>query len=122
MTVNKLKRDLTQEIATYVQDEVNKDPVTLAAFSKCNLTPGGLFQTPDSLRLRPLGHQILKTIFECYEFEEKDGFTTGDLMLLSKHMNGPFYIIKNKIAVYSNKHIVMFKIAGGVKSWLKTFS
>jgi len=46
----------------------------------------------------------------------------GELLLLSKHMNGPFYIVNHKLTVYSNQHIVMFKIAGGVTSWLETFS
>lgn len=119
---NKSKRQLTQEIATYLRDEVNKDPITLAAFDECDLSPGGIFMNQDSLRLRPLGHQLLKIMFDYYEFELERRLTAGELLLLSEHMNGPFYLHNNKIFVYSNKHIVMFRIAGGVTSWLKTFS
>lgn len=115
---------MTQEITAFLQEKIN-DPENSelnALFGHKDWHPHDFFQTPDSLRLRPAGHQLLKLFFDHEEFDTDRAFKAGELLILSKHINAPFYIQKNKLVLYSNELIVMFKLAGDVTSWLKLFN
>jgi len=117
------KKKLTHEITKYLQEQIdsNDNPEVKQVWGHKEWLPGEFFQTEDSLRLRPAGHTLLKLYFDHEEFEMDRELKAGEILILSKRMNAPFFVHKRKIVLYSNEIIVMLKLAGDVTSWLKLF-
>lgn len=123
-TETKSKKILTEEITDWLQNELDNcdDPAVKLAFGGKRYKSNDYFMQPDSLRLRAAGYQLLKIYFDHEEFSHDREFHTGEILTLSKHMNAPFYINRNKIVLFHHEHIVMCKIAGSVALWLNNFS
>ena len=117
------KKKLTHEITQYLQEQIdsNDNPEVHAVWGHKQWKPGEFFQAEDSLRLRPAGHQLLKFFFDHKTFKLDRRPTGAELLTLSRHMNAPYFIIDNKITLYSDEHIVMLKLTGDATSWLKLF-
>ena len=115
---------LTQEITDWVKDQIltSTDPVVQKAFSGKNYKVTDYFFNEDSLRLRSAGYRLLRTVFDSEEFKHDRPFYTGEILILSKNMNAPFYISEEKIVLFHHEHIVMCKLAGSVTLWLNNFS
>jgi hypothetical protein len=112
------KKKLTAEITDYVNQEL---AVIEEKFSKKPLRPVDLFIQPDSLRLRPVGYQLLILDFEPHSFPLKRKLTAGELLKISKNMNSPYYLTASSLAVFGDECSVMLKLAGDVTSWLDLF-
>lgn len=114
---------MTQEITDWLINELEAetDENVLKVFGGTKPDPIEFFIQPDSLRLRAKGYQILRYYFDHEEFLHNRDFLTGEILTLSRHMNAPFYINKNKLVLFSQENIVMCKLAGDVASWLKNF-
>lgn len=114
---------LTEEISLWLQNELNDcdDPVLKKAFGDQNYRSNDFFHQPDSLRLRAAGYQLLRHFFDYEEFVHEREFYTGEIITLSRHMNAPFYINREKIVLFHQEHIVMCKLAGSVGAWLSNF-
>lgn len=114
---------LTEEITQWLRNEIDECgiPEIKTVFGGRDYKVSDYFHQPDSLRLRAAGYQLLKTFFDHEEFKHEREFYTGEILALSKHMNAPFYINRETIVLFSHEHIVMCKLAGSVKTWLKNF-
>ena len=114
---------LTEEITLWLQNEIEScdDPEIKAAFGGKPTVQGNYFYQADSLRLRAAGYQLLKTFFDHEEFIHEREFYSGEILTLSKHMNAPFYINRDKIVLFHHEHMVMCKLAGSVALWLQNF-
>tara|TARA_R110000851_G_scaffold263809_1_gene416362 strand:- start:1004 stop:1285 length:282 start_codon:yes stop_codon:yes gene_type:complete len=80
------------------------------------------FYAADSLRLRSAGFKLMRIYFDCQEFQHEHSFTAGEILSLSRYLNTPFYINRNKIVLFSNENIVLCKMAGSVALWLDNFA
>lgn len=105
-------------------DEINNsnDPSVLKAFGSRSLKVNDFFQMEDSMRLRPLGVQLLKIFFDSEEFEHVRDFHVGEILTLSEKLNAPFYIIKNKLILFSSDQTIMLKMTGDISLWLELMS
>jgi len=121
--VSESKKILTEQITDWLQNELDncEDHVIKKTFGGKKYKSSDYFHQPDSLRLRAAGYQLLKTYFDHEEFVHDREFYTGEILTLSKHMNAPFFINREKIVLFSHEHIVMCKIAGSVALWLNNF-
>ncbi|MCK4824848.1 hypothetical protein KA005_54355 [bacterium] len=122
--MSKSKKILTGEISQYLNDELNDttDPVMVKLFGGKDYVTGDFFFQEDSLRLRPLGYELLKVFFDNEEFIHDRTFHAGELIDLAHYMNAPFFIRQKKIVLFSNEHMVMCKLSGSVALWLKNLS
>ena len=118
------KKILTDEITAYLQNQIDECPDS--EIGKCfggkRYKSTDYFHQADSLRLRAAGYQLLRIFFDHEEFTMGRNFHAGEIIILARHMNSPFYINQEKIVLFSDEHIVMCKLAGDVTSWLKNFS
>lgn len=129
---NKSKKILTQEITQYIQNELDdiidaeiedhQTSLIKQVFKKDDYKVTDYFYQADSLRLRAAGYQLLKHFFDHEIFDHTRKFNVGEILLLSKKMNAPFYIIDNQITLFNNEHIVMCKLSGSVAVWLDNIS
>tara|TARA_R110000851_G_scaffold277406_1_gene430532 strand:+ start:930 stop:1265 length:336 start_codon:yes stop_codon:yes gene_type:complete len=109
------------EISDWLQAELRKgDPPVPTA--DLGFKQSDCFYAADSLRLRSAGFKLMRIFFDCEEFQHDRGFNAGEIISISKYMNTPFYINRNKIVLFSNENIVMCKMAGSVALWLNNFS
>lgn len=114
---------MTEEITAWLQNELKDcdDHAIKMAFGGKLYKATDYFHQQDSLRLRAAGYQLLKHFFDHEEFSHTRPFYTGEILTLSKYMNAPFYINREKIILFHHEHIVMCKLAGSVDAWLKNF-
>lgn len=114
---------LTEEISQWLLNELEdcNDTALREAFGGKNYRSSDFFHQPDSLRLRAAGYQLLRHFFDNEQFTHEREFYTGEILTLSKYMNAPFYINREKIVLFHHEHIVMCKLAGSVSAWLKNF-
>jgi hypothetical protein len=105
MTLEKI--DLLQN---YILNKVQE-------FKGCSdYTRYDLFLNKHTLRLRPLGVEMLKKLdYTSYTFEAPNP-SGGDLLKLFRKMEYPYYIGKRRVILYSEQDAFMYKL-GGYKAW-----
>lgn len=60
----------------------------------------------------------MKIFFEHQEFEITGNLTVNEHLALHDKMDAPYYITKDKIVLFHQNHIVLFKLAGDFKTWI----
>jgi hypothetical protein len=81
-----------------------------------------IFQSPKSLRLRPLGKSLLKGAYEHHDFPLEERLTGRELLTLRDCVGWPYFLPANHthILLFTTKQSFVLKLNGGdVKKWLK---
>ena len=81
-----------------------------------------IFQSPASLRLRPLGKSLLSGVYESHDFELEERLTGRELMTLRDKVGYPYFLPANHshILLFTTKQSFVLKLNGGdVKGWLE---
>jgi hypothetical protein len=80
-----------------------------------------IFQSPGSLRLRPIGQSMMKGVYEWHEFPLEERLTGRELMTLKEKVGYPYFLPMNHthIVLFTVKQSFVLKLNGGdVKKWL----
>jgi hypothetical protein len=120
--VNESKKILVTEIVDWLQAEINNSDGPPVKPGDIGFKSSDYFYAADSLRLRSAGFKLMRIFFDCEEFQHDRVFHAGEIINLSRYLNTPFYINRDKITLFSHENIVMCKLAGSVALWLNNFS
>ena len=115
MTENRVDA-LREFIFNDLKEQESWKDETLESFGKI------AFQTPNTLRLRFFGFNILKDLYEWADFQLDQRLTGRELLTLRDCVGWPYYLPANHshIALFTIKQSFVLKLNGGdVKKWLK---
>lgn len=72
---------------------------------------GQIFLNKKTLRLRAPGKKILCRMYDHYEFTVS-GVTSGDLIILFRQMQYPYYLHNGLLVLFSEKDAFVMKLGG----------
>lgn len=114
------KKDLTDQITRWLQEKIDNDDGDIGKiFGDHRYRSNDYFQSSDSLRLRHAGYELLKNYFDHEQFEHDRNFYSGEILLISRNINSPFYIHQNRIVLFDHEQIVLCKLSGSVALWME---
>jgi hypothetical protein len=113
---NQSKNQLVDDITKYLCNQLSERG---GGAHTQNIKVTDYFFRADCLRLRKSGYQLLKLFFENEEFEHDRKFNYGELLLLSRNLNSPYFINERKIVLFGDEQIVMAKLTGNVALWIE---
>lgn len=76
-----------------------------------------VFQSKNSLRLTKYGCSVFQDNFQYYTFNLTTRITSGQIIILQRKMEMPYYFDSKKVVLFSEKDAFMAKL-GGIDTWI----
>lgn len=111
MATSSDKIKLRQQLIEYLNSQETIDEV---------ITEYKLFGHYNNLRLSETGNDILKKVFNYYEFMIDSNLSIKDRVTISKNMNSPFYITDKKIYIYDENEAAYINLIGDIRIWIES--
>lgn len=105
------KTELRKKLIEYLNSQDIFDEV---------ITEYKLFGHYNNLRLSETGNNILKKVFDSYEFMLDTNISIKDKVIISENMNSPFYITDKKIYIYDENEATYINLIGDMRNWIES--